>query len=413
MVPIIDRELSPNGLGKVRKHSSWIPVLAVVFVAVLVLGAIAGLMVQIANDKGAQPSETPTRIPAGILYTTHSPISIIGNAGFTNASGVVWGRGTPSDPYIIADWDIDASTADGISVQGTDAHFIVRNCSVHDGNSGLNVGIFLSNCFNGTLENNSCSNDYYGIILNEARHNNLSNNICSGIRLDLSNNNTISNNTCHGDMYLWLSGNNTLSNNTCSNGADGIYLERSSNNTLTYNNCSSNSDTGIYLWLSSNNTIRNNNCSNNNYGMGLEVLSKNNTISGNMISGNAGYGIIIYSYSNNNSIWNNTFTGNNGAGSTYDSSHVQAYDDVTNNSWNSSYGYGNWWSDWTTLDADHDGIVDQPYAVDGSAGAEDYYPLTTVQTQIPEFGMMPFAVMAIVAMIVLAGETWRRKKSVS
>jgi hypothetical protein len=163
-VPIVERDFLPDRLGEERKRSSQVLILAAILIAVLMLGTIAGQIGQIGNSKETLPSETPMRTSAGILYTKHSPISIIGNGGFTNASGVVWGSGTASDPYIIANWDITASTAAGISIQGTDAHFIVRNCYAHGG-SFVWDGIDLSNCVNGTLENNNCSNDYVGIFL--------------------------------------------------------------------------------------------------------------------------------------------------------------------------------------------------------------------------------------------------------
>ena len=118
----------------------------------------------------------------------------------------------------------------------------------------------------------------------------------------------------------------------------------------------------------------------------------------------------IYDASSSNIVFNNTFIGNNGAGSTYNSSHVQAYDDGTNNWWNSTDGYGNWWSDWTKPDyVPPYGIVDLPYNISGSAGAKDYYPLTTTPTQpIPEFGVMPFVVV-LMAAIVFTTEGRRRK----
>jgi nitrous oxidase accessory protein NosD len=112
------------------------------------------------------------------------------------------------------------------------------------------------------------------------------------------------------------------------------------------------------------------------------VDSGSNVIIRNQLRNNLLPGVEIYwayrsSLSSSNIISNNTFVGNNGAGSTYNQSHIQAYDDGINNSWNSTDGYGNYWSDWTTPDANHDGIVDQPYTISGSAGAKDYHPLTT------------------------------------
>ena len=480
-----------------------------ILIVVLMLAATAGLIGQIGDSKEPLRSDTPVRIPARIAYTTHSPISITGNEGFTNESGVVWGSGTPSDPYIIEGWDINASAANGIEIWNADAHFIVRTCYLYDGRSDYHSGIELVGCANATLDSNTCWNNSNGIYLHSSGSCRLINNTCSSnydngiilylssgntvidntcldnwdsihlysssnnslsdnlfgsnhdhsLYLDDSNDNTLSNNTClnNGEsgvllsssngnnitgnlirdsrtygifinsgsynkvwnntcsnnsdgMYLRYSNNNTLVNNTCSNNGCGIYLEESTDNTLSNNNCSNNVYYGIELVSSSNNTICNNTCcSNNEWGIGLGS-SSNSTISGNQLCSNLGYGVYIYSGSDN-MIWNNTFIDNNGAGSTYDPSYLQAYDGGANNWWNSTDGYGNYWSDWTTPDANSDGIVDLPYAIDGSAGAMDYYPLTTTPSEpIPEFGMMPLVVMVfLVAVFLMAGA--RRRKS--
>jgi parallel beta-helix repeat protein len=484
-VPIVDRDFPPDRLGRDRKHLSKVLVLAVILIAVLVLGATAGLVSQIGNSKEPLPSETPARI----TYTTHGPISIVGNEGFTNESGVVWGSGTESDPYIIEGWDINASTAIGIEVRNTDAHFIIRTCHVHDGgdsHDGININVGA----NGTLDGNNCSNNAFGIYLDSSNNNTLSNNNCSncaggGIRLRRGNDNILSNNTCMNNefgMYLYSSNRNILDNNTCSPNTYGIYLDSSNNNTLrdnncsyydgsginlywsgdnklinnncsnnyngiylyykssgnilsnnncnsnyqgiyldhksssnilSNNNCSSNYEYGIYLYYeSTGNTLSNNNCSNNSIGIYLVLASSGNTLNNNNCSSNKGYGICLVSPINSNIIWNNTLIHNNGATDTYDANHVQAYDDGTYNWWNSTDGYGNWWSDWQSPDNVLPyGIVDLPYNISGSAGAKDYYPLTTTPTEpIPEFGLMPLTMMVFVMAIVLTIGVRRRKE---
>jgi len=466
-----------------------------------------------------------------LALTIHNPIDINGNGGFTNASGVVWGSGTAEDPFLIEGWDISASTVNAIEISNTDAHFIVRDCYVHGGGS-LHVGIVLSNCVNGRLDGNNCSNnicgieilysstntlgnnncssnDLDGVYFGHCDNNTLSNNNCSsnngwgmcivfsnnnsldgntcnsnerGIALvlssdsilnsnicnsnrlagmeiqgsnnnslrgntcssngysgiylyDSSHNNTLSSNTCHSNIIggIWLdsSSNNTLGDNNCSNNGRGIYLSYSSNNTLSNNNCSS-SNSGISLSYSSNsNTLANNTCNSNtalgirldlshsntlanntcslNVAMGVDLNSSDgNTIFWNIIFDNSGYGAEISSGSNNR-IWNNTFYHNNGAGDAYDPAHVQARDDGTGNWWNSTDGHGNYWSDWTTPDVVPPyGVVDLPYNIEGGEGAKDFYPLTTPQEPIPEFGAMPLVVMVLLAAILLTIGARRR-----
>ena len=368
---------------------------------VFCLSAMLGLLVA-SSSYGTVTAvrERPTGMDATsvrtLALTAHDPISITGNAGFTNASGVVWGSGTESDPYIIEGWDISASTWFGIYMLNTDAHFIVRTCYVHDGISNYYTGIMLWNCANGTLDSNTCSNNQNGILLGPS-----------------SNNNTVSNNTCssndpRGIILYPSSNNNTLSNNTCSNNWDGITV-MGSDNTLSNNTCSNN----YYGIISSSTTTLSNNICSSNNGYGIYLSSSSgSTLGNNTLMNNSGYGLYIGSPdSSSNRIWNNTFIGNNGATETYDATHIQAYDDGTNNWWNSTDGYGNYWSDWTTPDvAPPHGIVDVQYDIAGSAGAKDYHPLTTTPTEpIPEFAMIPLVLVILLASIVLTIGARRRK----
>jgi len=79
----------------------------------------------------AIPLLSPSPVYAGL--TSHNPIYIIGNAGFTPANGVVRGSGTENNPYIIENWDISTENTDGIHIRNTTAHFVIRNCHMHDG----------------------------------------------------------------------------------------------------------------------------------------------------------------------------------------------------------------------------------------------------------------------------------------
>lgn len=335
----------------------------------------------IANNTFLNPSQE------GILSDTCSDLAIFNNS-----------------------FDLIGSGGDtGISMLGADSCSITNNTCLNAINYGIYAysstdlvfmnntctdnafGIWLDSSSGNTLSNNDFSyNARYGMALLASDNNNLFNNTCSnnlnGIRLSSSGSNTLSNNSFsynvnYGVVLLPSSSNNILYNNTCSNNHYGISLGSSSNNNaLTDNTCSDNYYS-IVLSYSSSNTLSNNTWSNSQNGMRLSS-SSSNTLFNNTFSNNALYGLLISDeYSTNNMIWNNTFAFNRGSTTTWDSEAVQASDDGEDNIWytsGSTLDWGNFWSDWTTPDDDPPyGIVDSPYLIDGTAGAQDLYPQTT------------------------------------
>jgi parallel beta-helix repeat protein len=265
-------------------------------------------------------------------------------------------------------------------------------------------GIYLAGCGSISLTNNTCFDNWCGIGLQGSNGNSLIDNICSSLAGSIA-----------GSITLTDSNSNCLTNNTCiSYDMAGIKLDSSDGNTLIDNTCSGHGiGYGISLRLSNANNVTGNTCSYSYYGMDIS-MSPDNRFFNNTCSHNTQYGFytdwVSYDPGGNNSIWNNTFNDNNGAGNTYDPSHSQACDNGGGNWWNSTEGYGNYWSDWTTPDVNGDGIVDWSYNLTGSAGAKDHYPLTTTPSEpISEFGMMPLSVIVLLLMIVLTIGTRRRK----
>ena len=138
--------------------------------------------------------------------------------------------------------------------------------------------------------------------------------------------------------------------------------------------------------------------SNSDYGINI-YSSSSSSLTNNVISNNSNYGVYIWN-GENNLIYHNNFIDNNAGG-------VQAKDDGTNNRWNDS-SEGNYWDDWTTPDvAPPFGIVDNPYVLDGSAGSQDYYPLTDeLEIPIPEFSYFVIPMIGILFVIMI----FKRKK---
>lgn len=205
----------------------------------------------------------------------HTAISITGDSQFTSANGVVSGDGSASDPYIIENHSIEESSwIDGILVQGTTKHFVIRNCYIHGSSTwiGSGAGIYINNANNGTINNNKVIFRYNGIQISgstgiEVYDNNITQNTY-GISLS------------GGGSQSWIH-DNDVNNNTRA----GIYISGTSNQTIEENYVHDNkegitisSSPGIHLF---NNTMSGNKFSFTPYESLTEDYPANNTIEGN------------------------------------------------------------------------------------------------------------------------------------
>jgi len=263
----------------------------------------------------------------------------------------------------------------GVELRNTNNSKITNNIA-----SNNYRGIFLGGA-NNILVNNTASNSYEGIVVWDYGNNTLTGNTANsneeyGISLYSSNNilsnNIASNNSC-GIRLTWAD-NNTLMNTTVSNNDLGICLSQSSNNNTLMSNMASNNRYGIYLDQSSNNTLTNNIASNNNYGIYLWSWNYYNTFINNTASNNS-YGIALYHSSDNNSIYLNNFINNSVNVDSSDSTNIWNSTEKITYTYNGS-GFenylGNYWNDYTDIDANNDGIWDHPRSIDSDW---DYHPL--------------------------------------
>lgn len=122
-------------------------------------------------------------------YWTTNFIHIDGNWSYT-VGNYSWasGDGSWSNPYIIENVTIDASTSStgsGIFINNSkNDYFIIRNCTVYNaGSEEYDAGIKLENSNNGTITNNNCSNNgKNGILLfGNCQNNIISENIASNM----------------------------------------------------------------------------------------------------------------------------------------------------------------------------------------------------------------------------------------
>jgi parallel beta-helix repeat protein len=146
---------------------------------------------------------------------------------------------------------------------------------------------------------------------------------------------------------------------------------------------------GIDLFRSRDCTISGNNIANNQNGVHIHFFCMRNTIKDNNITDNTNCGITIYGDSIENGVYHNNFIDNNQQASTQFAGSA-AWDNGSE---------GNYWIDYTGVDANGDGRGDTPYMIEEES--QDRYPLMQV---IPEFSsliLLPlFMIATLLAVIV-------------
>ncbi len=339
----------------------------------------------------------------------HEPIVIESDEDFLDYGFP--GTGTTEDPFIIENLNITTSEEDGIRINSTSKHFIIRNCYIDSCENGIGIrfvspgttsvinntcfnnswhGIFMYLTDNALIANNTCAhNDRLGIFLNTCNNSIIKGNVLfdnfrgglvmqdslhpiiennyiydnhfyGGIRLLHTNNAEIRNNTFQFHYYniqLVLSNNSIFADNLFITGVFSIIIVDSDTSTIFSNNFTHN-HAGIYFLRSLNCAVINNSFYDNVCGMRISN-SNSSTFSYNIIQNSTLYGVTLDSLSSSNLFHHNAFIGNNPEG------FSQASDNGTDNTW-SYKRKGNYWSDW--LEGD--------YLIDGTAESADSHPLS-------------------------------------
>lgn len=239
-------------------------------------------------------------------YTAHAPITIIGDANFTLANGVVAGNGSVDNPYIISGWEIDATgQTHGIKVEMTSANFVIRDCLVYG--DGVADGIVLNSAYNSV------------VLLNELHDLEIAISV-AGPNNFIVMLNTISDSTI-GIAVTGIADGGDVMFNTIDSCAGGIYILNMINTSVEGNQVSACSLYGIGLMTSDSCMITDNTVSLGTEDGIVATDSDNILITYNNLESN-GYGIRLANSTGINALHHNNFIGN-----TYD-----AYDDFPGDS---------------------------------------------------------------------------------
>ncbi|MFQ5978677.1 MAG: nitrous oxide reductase family maturation protein NosD [Candidatus Heimdallarchaeota archaeon] len=306
--------------------------------------------------------------PSGIYLTSCDNSTVSANT-VTNSSkaGI---RLYNSNNCTILNNTITNSSEEGMYL----TNFVNSTISGNIVTNSANEGIYLRDSNNITvMENDVSKSSDEGIRLYDAANSTISENTVStslqGISLFRSSKGTISNNTLlHNDyegIYLWFSSDNsTVSNNSVRNNPTGISVHTSRFCTVNNNIIFNSSQKGISLYDSSNSTVSYNDIANSSQrGINLDNSSYS-IVSTNIVANTSQQGVYLSGDTFHCKLWDNTLALNG----------LNAYDSNGTNQWDNGT-HGNWWDDYTGADTDFDGIGDSPYAIGGTGGAEDRYPL--------------------------------------
>lgn len=295
------------------------------------------------------------------------------------------------------------------------------NANIFSGNNISDTyGVYLENSEDNTISENIINRSQStGIILTQSSNNTISLNAVEnchyhGIHLTKSVNNTISDNWLTrndaGAIRLYSSWDNMISGNEIIANSRGIDLSASSHNTLSGNNITSNINAGISVKsavvnsfvVGSYNNIISENSIVKNYN-GIEAVGANFTnIFGNSIKANSLYGITFDNAGHNTVIMNSIES--NGLGIFIEgresTNNIIYHNNIVDNAiqvelqitypldWDNGVE-GNYWSDFSGVDSNHDGISDIELAIGLDSVNVDHFPLMgafhSFNTSVGEF----------------------------
>ena len=281
----------------------------------------------------------------------------------------------------------------------------IKNCNIYNTN---NIGILLNQSKGCTIENCSIKQSNIGIKIIDSTSNEISkctiNHSTYGVYAFNSSDNFIGSPSitspyptdclftlCRDSIYLKDSDHNfilgcDIDGTPCTSGTNtptkGIYLNDSENNTVSTCAIHDTTGKGVYLNDSTWNKIEHCKITWNPTGVYFRN-SPDNLIAQNHFGGNAEFAVYLPSNIQSNRIFYNDFFAN-GDGTTnqsWDANGLRGAENSWNKTGNRTLtkigpGEGNYWSDYTGNDNNHDGIGDTPYRIEsGLVERNDSYPV--------------------------------------
>jgi parallel beta-helix repeat protein len=217
------------------------------------------------------------------------PIRIRSEADLCPENGVVSGRGTVEEPYVISGWAIDVERGTGIEIRGILCHLLIRDCTLTGSPRGT-TGILVSAAPHTRITGCTLTGLDTGVFLYQGSGACVEACRSTGCRRAVeaseSDGIVIADNRieagAQNGLFLWRCDDARLVENMVSGCADGVYLDSCQRGELLHNHVDG-GDHGIFLWDSFDCTVAWNTVQDSELGLAVVHTSEGNRLFGNAV----------------------------------------------------------------------------------------------------------------------------------
>jgi parallel beta-helix repeat protein len=336
---------------------------------------LLGLFVATFATREATASGTVYIRADGEVYPSNAPIQRQGNV-YTLTDNI-------SEPIVVQRNNVVVDGAGTYALTGPDDYESIgialtdrQNVTIQNfkGIAAFGYGLLLNTSSNIRVRGNTIQlNNRGGVYLYEASNNSIYENTMTlnmnyDVKLHHASSNDVRGNHVRRILLEYSSNNNSIyANNIHVSGQEGVGLIYSADNNKIYENNITGGLYGVRAFHASSQRVRGNTITDAVYGLHFDN-SAHNIISQNTVH-NTTTAIFVHS-SSENTIFHNNFVQFDKDASVTDS-HLNLWD-------RRDPGGGNYWSNYTGVDTDHDGIGDTPHVLD--AENSDNYPLMGISS---------------------------------